>query len=166
MGKGRAAAFSRLETGRRLGGGGREHPRWVALHASLGKWPEAGAEGPTGDRVATSGGSSASECATRPGARLVGTWRGRNRLGPGRESATSACRPAPPGVPAAGPGVRPRRGPVVAGRPPGPLRICAQEKLLLDVDFEACGCFPCSKDHRSSANFIVGNPEISVTVKG
>lgn len=97
LGKGRAAAVSRLETGRRPGGGGkaptlsggREHPRLVALHSSLGKWPEVGAEGQTRDGVATYRDSSASECATRSGAHL-GIWSGRNQLGPGRESATSA----------------------------------------------------------------------------
>lgn len=54
---------------------------------------------------------------------------------------------------------------MIAGRPPGPLRICAREKLLLDLEFGACRCLPFSKDHISNANFIVGNLEIPITVK-
>lgn len=61
--------------------------------------------------------------------------------------------------------VRLRWGLVIAGRPPGPLRICAREKLLLDLEFGACRCLLFSKDHISNANFIVGNLEIPITVK-
>lgn len=70
-----------------------------------------------------------------------------------------------PGYLRRAPLVRLRWGLVIAGRPPGPLRICAREKLLLDLEFGACRCLSFSKDHISNANFIVGNLEIPITVK-
>lgn len=59
------------------------------------------------------------------------------------------------------------RGQVAAGRPPGPLRTCAREQVLLglhDLAWE-CGCLLFFKDRVGNAKFIVGNPEISISVK-
>lgn len=153
VGKGRAAALARRESG--PVGEAVQGARSRALEGALAPAgfallsEESGpAQGPRGGPRPR--GSRGTEwpragilrtlCATRVGAQWR-FWSARDQLGPGRDSATATFRPAPPGAPATGPGCRLRRGQVAAGRPPGRLPTCAGEEVCLDFDYGACRCF-------------------------
>lgn len=104
----------------------------------------------------------------RPGRALGGVLVGRKLAAAGRGVGghQSLARPSPRHLWLA-PDVSLGRGQVAAGRPPGPLRTCAREQVLLglhDLAWE-CGCLLFFKDRVGNAKFIVGNPEISISVK-
>lgn len=144
-----------------------EQPHFAALLASVGKWT--GAEAGTGGER-----SGHVQGFLRPPNRCLAPWRtdllrsGRtwgSKTAPagGRVSATRTSWPALVLVTDSGPrmwasggdrcphgGLQGRYAPARARRP---------------GLHGACGCFPFSKDHMSNAKLIVGNAEITITVK-